>query len=179
VAVHQRVLWIGGEAYPVQNIARAQTIRVEPDRVRAAIRFAISAAVVALLAIAATIAGREVRNHSQSNLWVQQHGHQFGPTIALLAGVLLLLPLIRLLRILLRSTYYALVVETSGVPRTALTSRDPSLIGGIVQAIMNAVENPMITYNVRVKNLHAGDNYGDTFAGKVQGNITKTYGATG
>jgi hypothetical protein len=32
VAVSRQVLWVGSEAYPLQNIARAQTLRLVPNR---------------------------------------------------------------------------------------------------------------------------------------------------
>lgn len=58
VEVGKRALWIGAEAYPLQNIARATTIKIKPQRAEAVGRFVKSLLVTGLLAVAALAAGQ-------------------------------------------------------------------------------------------------------------------------
>jgi hypothetical protein len=67
---------------------------------------------------------------------------------------------VQLLRVLLRPTYYALVVETSGHPRTVLVSKDADEVGGLVHRIMDAISNPYAEFRKQVVNYyntHIGD----------------------
>lgn len=50
VEVSKRVLWIGAEAYPLQNIARATTVKIKPERAKAVGRFLKYVLITALLA---------------------------------------------------------------------------------------------------------------------------------
>src|SRR5713101_3720330 len=55
VRVSRRVLWVGAQAYPLQNIARAQTIKLVSNR-RAAIRHYVVAVIFwVILGIAAAL----------------------------------------------------------------------------------------------------------------------------
>ena len=48
VRVSRRVLWVGAQAYPLQNIARAQTIKLVPKR-EAAVRHYVMAVILWVL----------------------------------------------------------------------------------------------------------------------------------
>ncbi|MFG2995850.1 DUF6232 family protein [Streptomyces sp. NPDC048340] len=159
VRVSRRVLWIGAEAYPLNNIARATTVRIDADRKAAVGRFA--SAIVAL-AVVTVIAQ-----------WAIQEGltgdyEQVSGRVAVL--VLLALALVaigRLVVALVRRTFYALVIETAGSPRTALVSIDRAEVHDLVHRIMESIDNPHADFELKIDNYigHVGDNV-NVFGGR-------------
>ncbi len=130
VAVRRQVLWIGGEAYPVHNIARAQTVLLKPLRGRAVARFMGFLILWLVLGIGVMlVAGPYVPRELV-----------FG-----VIGVLVLVNLIKLVRRLVTPRLYALVIETSGSPRTALITKDERQLRTVVESVMNAIDNPKVT----------------------------------
>jgi multisubunit Na+/H+ antiporter MnhB subunit len=132
--VSQRILWIGAEAYPVHNIVRAQTIALLPRRRAAVWRFIWTVVVWAVLGFAGLVA--------ISNLELPDVGINLG---LVLTGVVILLTVvssIRLIRVLMIPTRYALVVETAGTAHTALVSSEEWLVTKLVRGIMDAINNP-------------------------------------
>ncbi|MEV7419475.1 DUF6232 family protein [Streptomyces sp. NPDC089919] len=165
ISVSRRVLWIGAEAYPLNNIARATTVRVEPDRKKAAARFGKSLFVAAALAVGAATALRQADlGDSEREQYLR------GVTITFAAlGVLFLL---QLLSVVLRRTYYALVIETAGTPRTALVTTEQALVHELVRKIMAAIDDPHMSFRQTVTNYYGqvGDNinvFGRNNTGKV------------
>ncbi|MEV6326792.1 DUF6232 family protein [Streptomyces sp. NPDC051909] len=149
VEVSKRVLWIGGEAYPLQNIARATTIRIKPPRARAVGRFVKYVLITGLLAaVALTVAQSGEVSGSDRELITQG--------TAVTAGVLVAGFLLQLIGVLVTRTYYGLVIETSGNPRTLLASVDRQEVHALVRDIMRAIDDPefpgfvrqMVTYNI-------------------------------
>ncbi|MFG2979629.1 DUF6232 family protein [Streptomyces sp. NPDC048258] len=150
VRVSKRVLWIGGEAYPLQNIARATTWRIDPERGRAVGQFIKSMLTLGILTVIAFAALQGVAGDQLMN----------GVTFAALA--LAAFFLYRLISVLTTRTYYALVIETSGTPRTLLASADQQEVQQLVLDIMEAIDDPhadfsrpINTYNIG----QIGDNY--------------------
>lgn len=155
VKVERGVLWVGSEAYPLRNIARARTVRLVPNRPRAVRRFVISAVLCLILGIAGAVA---LRLASRQNTDSSYHLYHNGGTAAVAAAVaLVVISLIVLLVRLSRGTFYALVIETAGTPRGVLVSTDEAELRGLVNAIMVAIHNPavpsyynnFITYDIR------------------------------
>ncbi|MER5208098.1 DUF6232 family protein [Streptomyces sp. NPDC002825] len=149
VEVTKRVLWIGAEAYPLQNIARATTVRFRPQRARAVGRFVKSLLVTAVLVVAA-LAVAQSGEVSGSDRELITQGAEITAAV-LVAGFLL-----QLIVALFEKTYYALVIETSGNPLTLLASVDRDEVHQLVREIMRAIDDPgftgftkqMITYNI-------------------------------
>ncbi|MEU6622098.1 DUF6232 family protein [Streptomyces litmocidini] len=149
VEVSKRVLWIGASAYPLQNIARATTVRIKPPRARAVGNFVKAVLVTGLLLVAA-LALAQSGELSGSDRELITRGA--GVTAAVLVAAFL----VRLLVVLFTRTYYALVVETSGNPLTLLASLDRDEVHQLVRDIMRAIEDPafagftkqMVTYNI-------------------------------
>ncbi|MFH8841484.1 DUF6232 family protein [Streptomyces sp. NPDC017868] len=149
VEVSRRVLWIGAEAYPLQNIARATTVRIKPPRAKAVGRFLTSLLVTGVLAVAA-LAVAQSGEVSDSDRELITQG------VRITAAVLVAAFLLQLLSVLLTRTYYALVIETSGNPRTLLASLDRNEVHELVRDIMRAIDDPhfpgfvkqMVTYNI-------------------------------
>jgi hypothetical protein len=154
VGVRQRVLWIGAEAYPLQNIARVQKIKLVPQRWAAFRRFLGSAIVWITLGIFASL--------------LVDPNSRTGVVAVVLA--LTIISSIRLIRTLLEQELYALVIETAGNPHTALVASDRNQVTSIARAIVDAINNPHAEFRTLVQNIHAGDRiqqYGSYNVGKV------------
>jgi hypothetical protein len=141
VSVSRRILWIGSAAYPLHNIARAQTVELHPDR-----------------------AGAVSKYFRQLVAWVVP-GLVLG--IVLHAGVALVfvLVLVAISTIRLRSalkarSYYAMLIETSGSPQTALVSADRREVTTIVEQTMEAIDNPSAEFHTQVNHVtNIGEQY--------------------
>jgi Family of unknown function (DUF6232)/FHA domain len=157
IRISRRILWVGTAAYPLQNIARAQTIEIQRDR-RAALRRYLKALVLCVfLGAAATVAiklaprlssvrGSNALLHAAAGLLV-------------LALALMAISTVRLIIVLLARTYYALVIETSGTPQTALISDNETEVSQIVGLIMDAIDDPGVELNTTIEN-HNNYNFG-------------------
>src|SRR6266566_2429407 len=106
VRVSRRVLWVGAEAYPLQNIARAQTIKIVPKRGAAVGRYIAAVVLWVILGVAAAAISSAMR-----------FGYNYQSTsgvVVIVVLVLIVISTIRLIRVLSRRTLYALVIETAG-----------------------------------------------------------------
>jgi len=150
VQVSRRILWVGGEAYPLQNIARARTVQVTPRRGAMLWSFAKTTLFCGVVGLAATIALD----------YVDPPVDEYRIRRAITAAVttLVLFNAIRLVAGLVRRTRYALVIETAGNPRTALVTRDRHIVEQLVHQIMAAIDNPDAEFSIQVTNYHFGDN---------------------
>ncbi|MFK0152507.1 DUF6232 family protein [Streptomyces sp. NPDC090493] len=153
VQVAHGILWVGAAAYPLHNIARAATVRFEPDRKAAVWRFLKSILILAVLAVAATIASDRIEQLSRYKRDVM-HG------VAIFVLVLTFIFAVRLLLVLITRTYYALVIETSGTPRAVLVSPNASEMSGLVRQITGAISNPHATFRTEITN-HYNNHIGD------------------
>jgi hypothetical protein len=155
IGVSQGVLWIGGEAYPLHNIARVQTVELVPARGRAVARFVKQILLWAVLGVGGIVGLRFVDLPSSDVERLTQY-------IAVAAIALAALSTIRLLVVLARRTYYALVIETSGRPHTALISPNEAMLNELVRQIMTAISNPRdprAEFHTKVEHHHHGNNY--------------------
>ncbi|MER7674643.1 DUF6232 family protein [Kitasatospora sp. NPDC096128] len=161
VSVSRRVLWIGGDAYPLQHIARArQLVWWPPKRSRTIIRFVRQA--IGLLSAVVLLSSftRQGADATQAAL----------PSVLLLAGLAFFS--YRLVVKLRQKPVYKLVIETSNAATTAVTSHNSQQIGNLIQMIMEAIDNPQAEFAFQVENLHIGDKitqYGDNNTGKRVG----------
>lgn len=156
VRVSQRILWVGTEAYPLHNIARAQTIKLVPKRGQA-----LKALTLWVFLGAVTVG---ITNAVDVTFGVVGFAVA-GVTLALIA-----ISAIRLMVALLTPTFYALVIETAGTPYKALVGTDENLVIHIVHRIMAAINNPQAEFQFRVENFHVGDKieqFGNHNVGKV------------
>jgi hypothetical protein len=142
VKVERGVLWVGAEAYPLQNIARARTVRLVPNRAWAARRFARAVVQCVLLGIAGAVALRLANNQSSENGYRLLHD---GGNAAIVVSIAIAaIGLITLIVRMSRRTFYALVIETAGTPRRLLVSTSQAELDGLVRNIMEAIHNPAI-----------------------------------
>ncbi|KUL42193.1 hypothetical protein ADL12_10080 [Streptomyces regalis] len=65
---------------------------------------------------------------------------------------MLVIATVKVLSVLLRRNYFALVIETAGTPRTALVSADANLVDQLVVSIMDAIDNPQAALSMQVEN---------------------------
>ncbi|MEV4150408.1 DUF6232 family protein [Amycolatopsis sp. NPDC049691] len=154
VKVSQQILWVGGEAYPLRNIARARVVRLTVRRGAAFGRFLGFTLLWLVLGMGATVALRAAKSqgvHLDRNL---------GDVVLVVTGVLIGLAVLRLLYLLVRPALFALVIETAGNPHTALITTDEEVVSQIVREIMAAINNPAARFKYTVNNIHNGDKYG-------------------
>jgi hypothetical protein len=154
VRISKRVLWVGSEAYPLQNIARAQAVRVTPKSSWTGKNRAVGGCLGFLAFLLIVGLGAAAHN----------------PAVILLVVALVVVAIIVALTRRKKSPYYALIIETSGNPRRALVSTDGAKVGNLVQEIMDAIDNPEAEFQTVVHNVQYGDNFvqvGDRNVGKV------------
>src|SRR6516165_4542908 len=120
VEVRRRVLWVGAEAYPLQNIARAQTIELAPDRAAAFRRYLTAVVFCAILGVAAAIALNAAPRLNSGQGSNALHNAAVGVLVLVVA--LFIISTIRLVMRWTRRTYYALLIETAGTPHRVLVS---------------------------------------------------------
>ncbi len=154
VRVNQQILWVGDEAYPLRNIARARVVRLTVRRGAAFGRFLGFALLWLVLGLGATAALRAARSEGV------RLDKSLGEVIAIATTILIGLSFLRLLYLLLRPALFALVIETAGNPHTALITTDEAVVSRIVREIMAAINNPAVRFSYTVNKVHHGDKYG-------------------
>jgi hypothetical protein len=87
VEISRRVLRIGAAAYPVQNIARAQTVTLEPKRGTAWRRYVVAVVFWVILGVAAAVAVKKVTGLSNSGL-TALHGVEVAALVLLVVSTI-------------------------------------------------------------------------------------------
>lgn len=164
--VGKRLLWVGGAAYPLENIARVHTYMLMPRRWEATRHFLKRLGIILSMAFALTILGGITGIASQDTasklvVWVW-----LGSSAALIFCA------VEWLQVVSAAPLYVLAVETSGPPMAVVTSQDPRRLHQLVGSIVHAIEHPETEFHVTVdrlmvnpKNYYFGDNvnmYGGT-----------------
>ena len=158
IFINTRTLRIGHQTYQLQNLARVQIVTVpkpaDAGKGRKGLAWAAAIAVFFLVGVIIANAARS------SGLAV------LGIAAAIATGI-----------IIYKSTkreyiqQYALILETTGNPITALVSPDWGELNRISGIIVDAIENPPRTEHVvQVNNVSLGDQYnqyGGTNVGRV------------
>jgi hypothetical protein len=168
VRISRKVLWIGSEAYPVQNISRAKTIGLIPDRNAAWNRFMTVVVFSVILGTAAAVAMKLAPRLSTVQKSDALRVAAVG--MLLLALGLFIISIIRLRRVLLAPTYYALAIDSSGITYKTLVSLDGNQLKELARQIMKAIDDPQIEFRELISNCHFGDQiyqYGDFNVGKA------------
>lgn len=153
VGVSRRILWIGAAAYPLQNIARAQTFEIMPNRARATMHYLLQVVLWLTLGVGGQAA------LERSDLSSSDAGNLAGLTYTVLA-VLLIISTVRWLLTLFRRPLYAMVIETAGSPQTALVSTSEAEVSSLVRQTMDAIDDPGAHFNYTVHNITSvGEQY--------------------
>ncbi|MFJ4653402.1 DUF6232 family protein [Nocardia sp. NPDC088792] len=129
VRISRRVLWIGDDAYPLQNIARVGPREVVPPRttpVRDYLKIVLTGVIPAI--IAGLVLGSGVG-------WLVF-------LIVFAAGTF------RLIRALTntKNKLFALIIETAGASNTVLVSSDIAAVYEIAENIMKAIDDPQFEF---------------------------------
>lgn len=127
--VDRRLLWVGEAAYPLRNVTRVYSVEFKPKRLD---RFAWF---LGGCALAFLVGNAEPRARVTCVL----------AATALFAW---------LLKVLLSPSKYALVIDTSGTASALVTLPDREQLRQLVDAIVEAVENPTKPFHVRVESVH-------------------------
>lgn len=154
VRISKRVLWVGSEAYPLQNIARAQAVKVTPKSPWTGKSRAVGGCLgfIAFWIVVALGAAM----------------HSVGAVLFVAAVIVVVIIVVLAQR--KKQPYYALIIETSGNPRRALVSTDRAKVNKLVQEIMDAIDDPKAEFQTVVQHVQYGDNFmqvGDRNVGKV------------
>jgi hypothetical protein len=148
VQVADRVLWIGSDAYPVNNISRTQARTLTFKRKPAWGKFWKSILKWFAVAIVATIGVAALH---------------FRPAINIIWLVMLAIFIIDVIRLLVDlrdkdQVYYALVIETSGASRTPLVTKDRAIVYNIIDQVMRAINGEAVRFLQQVS-VMTGDQY--------------------
>ncbi|MEU4879555.1 DUF6232 family protein [Streptomyces althioticus] len=152
--VGKRLLWVGGAAYPLQNITRVYTFTMMPRRKEAAFRFFRRTAVTLAVALGLTIIAELVRLADRG----ESSTDGLLAVIWLVAGVVVVSSAVRMFSVLGAPPQYVLAMETSGPSIAMVTSSDPRQLDQLVAPIVQAIENPEAEFQVKVEQLVVNPN---------------------
>ncbi len=151
--ISRRTLWVGMEAYPLQQVTRVRPVEVRANRGRTVQKYLRRAGATLALGFVAL-------------LFVGCLGEGVAPFASVVVGLLTLTAFgyltARLIRILTRPPLHILSVSTAGSPRAALVSTDRQLIHDLTHRVVDAIDNPAAEFQIQVENLEMvhGDKYG-------------------
>lgn len=162
VWVSRRVLWVGPDAYPLQNIARAQAreLKLKPDA-----KWVRWLGIIAILLLSGRSVIIALRTPHDSGIWL-------GVLVSLVViwvGVSIIAIILRLTLPLWSRKYYSLIIETAGPPRTVLISTSDDIVTNLIGVIMCAIDDDTMVIDQIIMNF-AGDGIfqkGDHNIGKV------------
>ncbi|MFF6790831.1 DUF6232 family protein [Streptomyces filamentosus] len=173
--VDRRVLWVGGAAYPLENIVRVYTFVLRPRRADAVMRFGkrLSWFVLALLLLT-VVDG--LTGSSRGSGPYGDGGSDAGVLFGLIRGGLIIALIYffaEMLGVVTARSHLTLAVETNG-RSTALVTGPPELLHRLVHDIAHAIENTDAELHARVASLAIG-NPGNYYFGDV----VNMYGGSG
>lgn len=153
VRVSQRILWFGNEAYPLHNITRTNFLKLVPNR-SAAIRSHVRTVLLALVGagIVAALAPPAAA------------------TLVVIGTLAWLAYKTYKLSEFLKVELHELVIETAAGSHRGLISGNGAVVIDLSRRITDAINNPQAEFEMRVDNVHVGDNvhtYGDYSIGKA------------
>jgi hypothetical protein len=162
VQVKDKVLWIGSDAYPVQNIARAQARKLIPGKRQSPVwPFVKTLARWLVVGIVASIV-----------VALAHLGSRWNAVVWLVVLVFIAFAVVRMIRDLRKRDipYYSLLIETAGTPREALISDSEEVINTIIGEIMRAINGEPVDWRQPVNNFYGDffNQFGDHNVGKVQ-----------
>ncbi|MGW5849249.1 DUF6232 family protein [Streptomyces sp. NPDC055254] len=146
LAVTKRLLWVGGAAYPLRNIARVYTFVLHPRRGEAVARFLRRSGITLLVALGFSVLG-------DMGGFLQEEENKgpvrFAWTVAVVA---LIYFFTEMLTVVTARPHHVMAVETNGVS-TALVTGRPEELDRLVHQIAHAIENPDTELRVKVEAL--------------------------
>ncbi|MGW6361777.1 DUF6232 family protein [Streptomyces sp. NPDC055092] len=157
--VSNKLLWIGGAAYPLHNITRVYTFMLRPRKKEAVNRFLTILAITLAVTLALTVL---------SALTAVASSDLAGGLLNLVwscALAVIIYALVEMSKVLGAQSRFVMAVETSGMSTALVTSRNPEHLNQLVNYTAHAIDNPQAEFQVRVEALsvsprhyHFGDN---------------------
>ncbi|MEU6880234.1 DUF6232 family protein [Streptomyces sp. NPDC046712] len=147
--VSKRLLWVGGAAYPLQNVARVYTFTLTPRRGEAFVRFLKRIAVTILVGLLLA-AFTDERSFSSYDSYDSDSG-DLTPFLWFVVVCCAIYFIGDMLSVVLARSHFVLAVETSGPSVAVVTSRDRGYLIGLVRTITDAIENPENEFRVHVE----------------------------
>lgn len=154
--VHKRLLWVGGAAYPLRNIARVYTFTLRPKRKEAVFRFLSRTGIILAVAIGLSIIGGLISLASSSSGPYESERSGGGGLIIFVwicSGAALIYFFVEMLSVVTAPSHYVLAVETAGPSTAMVTSPDPQHLDRLVGYVSGALENPDTEFQVTVERL--------------------------
>ncbi|EFG04231.1 Hypothetical protein SCLAV_p0744 (plasmid) [Streptomyces clavuligerus] len=149
IRVSKRLLWIGGAAYPLHNIARVYTYTLNPRRKEAVLRFFRRVGITLAVTAALTLLGGTIAALAQ--------GEETPATLLglmwLASGAFMIYALVDMIAVLTAQPHFVLGVETAGASTAVVSGRDHGQLRQLVHLISDAIENPQAEFQVRVERL--------------------------
>src|SRR5262249_22318222 len=150
----------------------AQTIRLVPSRGVAVRRVLVALLLEAILGSAAGVAIKLAPRLSSTQ--ASNGLHLAGVAVLVLAIALAAISAITFIVRLSRGTYYALLIETAGTPRSVLVSDREDVVANLVREIMAAIDNPKATFHATIDKIDLRGAQGVQLgSGGVQSNTFK------
>ncbi|MFF7732375.1 DUF6232 family protein [Streptomyces sp. NPDC007984] len=154
--VHKRLLWVGGAAYPLRNIARVYTFTLRPKRKEAVFRFLTRTLIILAVGIGLSIIGGLISLANSSSGPYESESSSGGGLIVFVwicSGAALIYFFVEMLSVVTAPSHYVLAVETAGPSTAMVTSPDPQHLDRLVGYVSGALENPDTEFQVTVERL--------------------------
>ncbi|MBT2208574.1 DUF6232 family protein [Actinomadura sp. NEAU-AAG7] len=164
--MHRHTLSIGPDyqVYQLRNVARVQVLDWKPDLGYGSISSVLWKMILAVIAV--VVAGVAANTATSDAGWVNWAG--------LAAAVLAVRYLYQAIRIALRRTQWALVLETTGIPIAVITGKQREPVVELHRFIVNSIENPpahVQTWHIGHLNMVGGDQINQSGEGNKWGKV--------
>ncbi|WP_242901047.1 DUF6232 family protein [Actinomadura terrae] len=173
IEVHRHTLSIGPDyqVYQLRNVARVQVLDWKPD-----LGYGPLSAVLwkMILAVAAVVAAAVWTNSAASESTASGSRERWVLFLGLAGAVLALRFLYQAIRIAMRRTRWALVLETTGVPIAIISGRRREPVVELHRFIVNSIENPpahVLSWNIGHLNMVGGDQINQSGGGNKWGKV--------
>ncbi|GIJ48332.1 hypothetical protein Val02_52180 [Virgisporangium aliadipatigenens] len=146
VRVHNRILWVGDDAYPLPNIASVRPKTIVPRRWAAVREFVVRVARPAGYIAGGTIVLACLGDKAPFALQL---------ALALVSGIVLAPHVVRLVRRLRQPWLYALLIGVGSGQTAFVINSDRAIVHDLMERIVHAVNHPTAEFSVTVE--HWGD----------------------
>ncbi|MET9433999.1 DUF6232 family protein [Streptomyces sp. NPDC006551] len=146
LTISKRILWVGGAAYPLHNIARVYTFTLRPRRKEAVLLFLKRVALTLAVAAVLTLLGGLATMGSEG-------GETILTWVWFVAFGVMIYALVEMITVLSAQSHFVLAVETSGASTALVTAQNPEQLRQLVHSITHAIEHPETEFQVRVETL--------------------------
>ncbi|MFE1547020.1 DUF6232 family protein [Streptomyces sp. NPDC058718] len=148
LVISKRLLWVGGAAYPLENIVRVYTFVLRPRRAEAVGRFLKRTALTLLALLGVLFFGAVANTFGGGPDGDGFIGFLSGISFLGIVGALIWFA-VDMLVVVTAPAHYVLAIETNG-QSTAMVSGEPRHLDGLVGQIAAAIDEPDANLNVVV-----------------------------